>query len=85
MKSENPRQQTHLLVQLGVDHKLIILHGKHGQEFCVLEEREGEWNVTAILQLPLRPPITHNVMDFPHLWREGVGNHKLPALTVVHK
>ena len=42
MKSENPRQQTRLLVQLGVDHKLIILHRKHGQEFCVLEEREGE-------------------------------------------
>ena len=42
MKSENPRQQTRLLVQLGVDHKLIILHRKHSQEFCVLEEREGE-------------------------------------------
>lgn len=53
MKSENPQQQTLLLVQLGVNHKLIILHGKHGQEFCVLEEREGEWNVTAIVQRSL--------------------------------
>lgn len=53
MKSENPQQQTLLLVQLGVNHKLIILHGKHGQEFCVLEEREGEWNVTAMVQQSL--------------------------------
>lgn len=36
------RPQTPLLVQLGVNQKLIVFHGKHGQEFCVLEEREGE-------------------------------------------
>lgn len=35
----SPSPQTALLVQLGVDHELISLHGKHGQELCVLEER----------------------------------------------
>lgn len=37
-----PRPQTSLLVQLGVDHELIAVHGKGGQQFRVLEEREGE-------------------------------------------
>lgn len=53
LRGRSLRSHPALLVQLGVDHELIVLHGKRGQQFCVLEAREGESNVSAIMYWPL--------------------------------